>query len=130
MSTPRTLLDMVAIIGVEASLQLVAHFGGSTLEIPADPFGRGKNAFANLECALGHDAAVKLCKAYAYERVYVPRRAAELRAQRNQKIVREFNAGVSVPELTKRHHLSDRWVWRILKSTSLEAQQSQLPLFE
>lgn len=114
-----TAKDFVDLIGLEVAIRLFDAYGGTDYPFPkgANNNPDGAARFESLATLIGLGVACELVRVYGGETVYIPNcRYVHTRA-RNQKIVREFDAGVTLEELAKRHRISSRQVSMILKRT-------------
>lgn len=114
-----TAKDFVDLVGLDGATKLFDALGGTNFPFPK---GAGNNPdgaarFDELERLVGLSVASELVRVYGGDTVYIPNcRYVRTRA-RNQQIVREFDAGVSLEELAKRHKISVRQVSKVLKIT-------------
>lgn len=119
---PQSVQEMVAVIGLNHTLNVVRALGGTTWRIAA---GRGKEGEAKraaLAELVGSDTEELLHKYYVGDEVYLPRCTALVRKLRNIEIHQQFEHEVrqgrtardSVSELARQHQLSDRHIWDIL----------------
>lgn len=114
-----TAKDFVDLIGLDAAVKLFDALGGTEYPFPkgANNNPDGAARFEALTNIVGLSAACALVRVYGGDAVYIPNcRYVRTRA-RNQLIVREFDAGVTLDELAKRHKISARQVSMILKRT-------------
>ncbi len=111
---PVSLREMAESIGLMASLTLVEHYGGITLEIP-----KRINDKHYLVKTLGKETALCFCQVYGGEPLYIPKAADALRQLRNREIIRGYDKGESVKELVRKYSLCDRQIWNILGSGSV-----------
>lgn len=117
--------ELVHHLGYESAIRLVKNFGGTTMRIPT-----GKSAcLQNIEIQLGREAAEKLIWAFGGSELYIPRLHKEALLHRNISICLEYEEELRavtgslevVKILARRHNLSDRHIWSILKGTDPEA---------
>ena len=114
-----TAKDFVDLIGLDAAVRLFDALGGTDYPFPKGASNNhdGAARFESLSDLVGLSAACELVRVYGGDTVYIPNcRYVRTRA-RNQLIVREFDAGVTLEELAKRHKISSRQVSMILKRT-------------
>ncbi|MGB7479641.1 MAG: Mor transcription activator family protein [Burkholderiaceae bacterium] len=123
---------LIRLIGREAALRLMAPsaFGGKTFAFPKGELGKGDQAFAALAEVIGRDAALKLCRSFGRDRIYIPRCDGVDLTHRNLEIVEKYNRGATVWELASEYVLSDRQIWTILKNTDSESGSAQSSLFQ
>ncbi|MDF0604649.1 DNA transposition protein [Neisseriaceae bacterium TC5R-5] len=121
---PETMRLVAKLIGVPETLQLVQTLGGTTFPISKNHSPAGRLRFAALVDVIGEKAANKLTKHFGGDVLYIPRCSQAVRQARNQQLVRDFDAlldqglgaNESVSVLAMRYRLSDRMIWRILKT--------------
>lgn len=108
---PESLREIVALIGLPATLQLVERFGGLiALYVPTEIGPEHQIAIA-----IGISAARKLAAHYGGDCVRnIPRCAAGLRRIRNDDIRARRAAGVSAARLALSFGLTERQIWSIL----------------
>lgn len=108
---PRLLREVAEVIGLPATTQLVARYGGTSITIPSTT--QRKNQLAQM---LGPEATAKLVRIYAGCRLYIPKTDCALRAARNIEIYQRYKHGLAdVNQIAREHHLSDRTVWKIIE---------------
>lgn len=111
---PKTAQELVSVIGLEATIDLVKMFGGDELHIPEVVDGTSRMWPALVEAA-GRNAAVQLVKHFAGTRIYVPMCEAALMHQRNREIVERFDAGEPFDAIRRRYRMSRSYLFRVLK---------------
>ncbi|WP_243310081.1 Mor transcription activator family protein [Fundidesulfovibrio agrisoli] len=119
---PGVVLELLELIGREATSELVNRLGGTTFPIPMRKTSIGELRYKVLADVVGETAGQALVERFGGTNLYVPRCAKELQVMRDADInatyVRETNAGRSsaevVNELARRYRLTDRSVWYIL----------------
>jgi len=107
-------------IGYEAAMKLLRHFGGTTVMIPY-----GKCAWPeDIESVIGSYATKQLVHAFGGNRLYIPMRYKDALLQRNITICLEYDdefgdmtSKEAIQLLARRHSLSDRSIYLILKGT-------------
>lgn len=120
----RTLVRLLR--DIDATLQVVAAFGGTTLHIPAE---RSARALARhpLRAHLTLQQMRRMVQYFAGTDVYIPRCFQAMVRVRDVSIVQRFDQGIRagasaasvVRELAREYRLSDRWIWTILKKTEM-----------
>ncbi|STZ76319.1 Mor transcription activator family protein [Bergeriella denitrificans] len=132
---PETVLDIVAVIGIQATMDLVRAIGGARFK-----FGKGRRDTPRLNIlfsAIGEAKTYELLKIYGGEELYVPRCEEALRALRNEKFMQDFldlteRQGVSkllaMSTLCPRYQISDRTGYTIIRS-KCEPVSHQIALF-
>lgn len=106
---PESLREVVEILGLSATLQLVNSHGGTRLFVPKQV--KAQHHLANL---LGIEQARRLSDHFGGESLTIPRMANAMRGQRNREIVRRYDRGESVRILAHAYHLTDRQIYTIL----------------
>ena len=123
------------LIGLPRTLQLVQALGGTTLPISKNQSKAGQLRFAALVEVIGEDAASSLTHHFGGDILYVPRCSQALRLARNQQLLNDFDqlleqglgANEAVSVLAIRYQLSDRMVWRVLKTPARTALKPPAP---
>ena len=131
---PETMVQIVDVIGVKASLDLVKAIGGARFK-----FGKGKNDTPRLNMlfsAIGEEQTYALLRVFGGEELYVPRCEEALRELRNEQFRHDFfylteRQGMSrlmaMSALCPRYKISDRTGYTIVGSR--QAACDQPPLF-
>lgn len=122
---PGSVLALITVIGIDATLMLIDHYGGTTFPVALGKTVTGKATRAVLAEIIGEEAADRLCHAYgAQGKLWVPKCEGLTLELRNRRIRATFDrhtigggmtAADSVREIARRYHLTDRHIWRILK---------------
>lgn len=129
-SLPEQAKDLAGVIGYQGVLQVISKIPGTSWEFPRLKGNKGAeysntSVFSELEEAIGsRDLAVRMCKFYSGEKVYIPKCSDALRRLRDIAIHREIESLLkkgltmyrAVRKVSVMFGLSDRWVWEILKS--------------
>src|SRR5437868_3754156 len=111
---PDTAHALIEVIGLQATIDMVAAHGGNDIKVPAVVDGTSR-AWALLEETVGRDAATKLVNSHFQDTpVYVPMCAAALRAERNRDIVRRLETGEEFDSVRRRHRVSRSYLYRLL----------------
>ncbi|MBF0402285.1 MAG: helix-turn-helix domain-containing protein [Magnetococcales bacterium] len=106
---PDSLLEIVEILGLGSTLQLVKSHGGTRLFIPKQ--AKVQHHLADL---LGIEQARRLSNHFGGESLTIPRMANAMRGKRNREIVRRYDRGESVRVLAHAYNLTDRQIYTIL----------------
>lgn len=122
---PESLREVVDLIGLAATLNLVEHFGGLiTLYVPRDI-----EPSHQIAIAIGITAARKLVLRYGGDCLRsIPLCAAGLRRIRDAEI-RRRSASESAASLAREFMLTERHVWRILAEGTDSDDGKQAALF-
>jgi len=111
---PETAHALIEVIGLQATIDLVAAQGGNDVKVPALVDGNSR-AWAMLEETVGREAATKLVNSHFKDTpVYVPMCAAALRAERNRDIARRLEAGEEFDAVRRLHRVSRSYLYRLL----------------
>lgn len=111
---PKSIRDLVELIGLPATLTLVKAYGGIYLKVPVGVRADGATR-ARLVGMLGEEAAEKLIRTYGGERVAIARCEAALRDERDRRIIAEYDANTSAATLALREGMTERNIRNILK---------------
>jgi len=130
---PPSVHEVAAVIGMPATLRLVERFGGTTLPLPRGVNRRGNASLTALAKQIGEEPAHKLAHHCAGEPLYIPRCELALRRLRDHSICEQFEALVregvtankAVTQLALEYKLTDRWIWKILKTTPPNRMESE-----
>lgn len=128
---PESIHDMVGIIGLSATMQIVEMLGGISVRFPA----KGGQLHPEIECyreVLGDDILDTLGEYFRGEIVYIARCDAALSYIRNQRFVDEvatltedgLSTTAAIMRLCPKYKISDRYAWEILKTPSKQTQGS------
>lgn len=136
MSLPQTVVDLVELLGHEATMRLVDAFGGIEIEVPnGKTVGKVEGPLtARIIEALGGGLAARFMATYGGEPLYIPRCAQAIRDERDRAIQADYDAGTRVPDIARKYMISERWVWVVLKRAIAHtprpaADDKQLTLF-
>lgn len=115
---PRLLREIAEVVGLPATIQLVARYGGTTIVVPSTT--QNNNQLAQM---LGPDAAAKLVRRYAGTKLYISKTNHAPRKARDIEIYQRHKHGLAVvSQLAREYGLSDRMVWRIIKHQKIAAR--------
>lgn len=106
---------LVDTIGLDAARQLISAYGGKQIKIP-DGSRRGGAFSVWLDEALGIEAARALKAVFGGEEITVPMLYDQAMAARNRLIVADYESSMSMLELVRKYHLSQRQIRTILNS--------------
>lgn len=113
---PATARQLVEIIGLDATIELVKAEGGNELRIP-DVVGGASRMWARLQEIIGDEAATSLVERCRHTGVYVPMCVAALRAERNRDILARFDRGEDFDSIRRRYKVSRSYLFRLLKKS-------------
>lgn len=111
---PRSVRDIIELVGVAPALALVHAFPGNILKVPTGAREDGQ-VRARLIDLMGEAAAVQFMSTYGGERLTIPRCHAALRDERDRRIIGDYDSGTSVPALAVKYQLTERQIRTILK---------------
>lgn len=111
---PESVRQLVEVLGIGPAMALVRAYGGTTVYVPARDRADGETA-RTLARIIGESLAGELINRYSGERLYVPRCADALRDWRAMQIQSAYDRGGRVADIARRHALSERQIWTILK---------------
>ncbi|MFH1813414.1 MAG: Mor transcription activator family protein [Pseudomonadota bacterium] len=133
MSLPQSVVDLIELLGYEATMRLVDAFGGLKIEVP---YGRVEGPLtARIIQTLGGGLAARFMATYGGEELYIPRCVQAIRDERDRAIQADYDAGSRVPDIAQKYMISERWVWVVLKRAIGDQQagrkrdDSQLDMF-
>lgn len=119
---PKVLQEFVRLIGLQATMLLVQHFGGLRIYIPLHP--TADHHFAQL---IGLSNLVKLSQVYGREDHFeLPKAERALLALRNAKIRAEYGPK-SIRQLASEYQLTERHVTRLVGNDG--SNEAQVRLF-
>jgi hypothetical protein len=107
---PSTARELVEVMGLDATINLVKSFGGDDLKIPEVVNGTSRMWVILVEI-VGPEAAEKLVGRYAGTPIYVPTCRIALLAHRDREIVRRFDAGEPFDVLRREYKLTRRHLY-------------------
>ena len=111
---PATARELVEVMGLDATIDLVKTFGGDDLKIPEVINGTSR-MWAILVETVGAAAAAKLVERFAGTAIYVPMCQAALRDRRHREIQRRYDAGEPFDTLRRELGCSRSQLYRLLK---------------
>ena len=122
---PRVLAEVADVIGLDAAIKLVAHYGGTRLYVPDALVEQSP-----LMILVGRKAAERLINTYRGDVLWIPRCLVALRAIRDRAITARHRAGEKADALAREFNLTDRAVWHIIsRARRDDFPQKQSSLF-
>ncbi len=117
--------ELVELIGLAATLELVRAKGGTSLAVPLGITRRGQEQREKLVQIVGREQATRLIGRYGGTTLYVPTcrqafvdvRDEDINRERDELAREGLSERALVAVLALRHGLSDRQIWRILKKS-------------
>lgn len=116
--------ELVDVIGLEATLKLVEHHGGTAIWIPKNP--KPEHQYAVL---LGFEAFKKLCAYYGDTAVEIDLCKSVLCEQRHQ-LIRADSEFLSNRELARKYRTTERSIRQILSKKARAKPKYQLDMFD
>lgn len=113
---PSTARELVDVIGIDATIDLVKMFGGDDVKIPEVVNGSSRIWEVLVE-TVGPEAAPKLVQRFAGTAIYVPTCAAALRVVRDREIISRYDAGEAFDKLRREYKITRRHLYRIFKKS-------------
>jgi len=132
---PPTIKRMVRVIGIEMTLKLLRHQGGTDLRLPYGVTRRRRHGLSDLAQILNHEQIHAFYGEFADGRkeMTLPKADKIVMQYRNAEIRRLHGGdGISLPVLALRFELTERQVWNIVHSEtwprwrSAETMQQEL----
>lgn len=122
-----------ALLNMRQFWQVLHAFGGQSIRVPRSVPKDKKHA---LRQHLGVECLRKLMAVFGGTNLYVPRCAALINRLRQRDIIKDFSRSTqrgssstaAVSSLARRHGISDRRVWQILKKENSVPPQARLLL--
>ena len=114
---PRVAVEIVGLIGLEASLVLFVQFGGVVWRFTRGKakFGLAARRFDEMVEVVGRENALRLADAFGHDDVYIPTCSVARRALRHRSMVAEFDeltqtvsAREAVNRIAHRYNMSTR----------------------
>lgn len=130
---PQSVREIIPIIGLAATEQLVKAFGGVSFQ-----FSRAATYFDRLREVLGQENAVKLQQYMGTGEVYIPRCEAALRILRNQRLYADFchltqeeklSGRMAILQLCPKYQVCDRTAWEVVRYYQYGSHRQQIDLF-
>ena len=122
---PRTVREIADLIGLDATLKLVDRYGGIGFYCAANP-----TESHPLSLLVGFAEAHRLATKFRSEYVKVPRCHKLILRARNAEICAEFQAGETAGSLARRHGMTERNIWKILRQSRVQDDPRQRKLFD
>lgn len=122
---PAKLREINSIVGLEATLTIVKHYGGVRLYVPMSM--TPDHILARL---IGFEAAVKLAKEFGgMDHFDIPRAAEAVRSVRNREISEKYMKGKSLRLLAIEYQMTERSILKILSASGINNNERQAKLF-
>lgn len=107
---PYSLQDLAEIIGLEKTIIISRLYGGKRLFVPAGKFPDDHP----LRDLIGDQALVLLCQHFGGQLMEICKVDSILIADRNEALITDRSAGMTIPNLARKYGLTERWVRHIL----------------
>jgi hypothetical protein len=111
---PRSAQELVDVIGLHATIDLVKTFGGDEIKVPQVIDGNAR-MWSILVETIGRDAVVQLIARCGGTTIYVPTCRARLAQERDREIIRRFNKGDPFDNIRREYKMTRRHLYRVLK---------------
>lgn len=118
---PETAHDLVEIIGLQSTMDLVARFGGQDFKVPA---GYRAANWRQLVDAIGLEAATKLVASQGGATVYIPLCTSALKLERARQLVELVRKGGHIREVSRQFGVSLSYAYRLFKRSGMGQQPS------
>lgn len=105
---PAVLQEFVRLIGIDATMKVVAMYGGTRLRMPLE--AKEEHPLDEL---IGHEKFALLTSRFLGHRFDIPKATAALLHIRNSKIIAEYGPK-STRQLALEHGLTERQIWNIV----------------
>lgn len=121
---PMTAQKLIALVGLVNALRLIDAHGGTAINLY-----HSATSLEKMAAIVGREGAEKMLRFFGSDPFTVPNCKRAVILLRNAGILAEFDrltqregfsARASVNKITRRLHLHERQVWRILKTTGTE----------
>lgn len=116
MSHSNALDQVIALIGLHATIRLVRSKGGQELKFPQ---AENLHYLHWLVVEVGMDNATRLCESYKGAVLKLPIEVNALLQLRNDAIAKDFQAGLSVSRLSKEYGCDRRLIQTVLSKYGL-----------
>ena len=111
---PESARELIEVIGLNATIDLIKDYPGDELKIPTMINGASR-VWEQLVESIGPQDAEKLVARYKGTMLYVPTCRMALLAHRNREIIRRFDAGEPFDAIRRDIKVSRRHMYRLLK---------------
>lgn len=120
---PPLVRDIADLVGLDAALAIVDHWGGVRWHVPVSV-----ETAHELVDIIGDDAADTFIRVYSGERIDVPRCLQAMIETRRAMLYEDYDRGLKPPELARKYHCTERWVWALLARRRDQANDQQMGL--
>lgn len=122
---PQQLQQVADIIGLQAALVLVKHYGGVRLYVPIQM--TPEHILSRL---IGFETALKLSKEFGgMDHFDIPRATGALRVVRNRQIADKYVKGKTLRQLALEYFMTERGIVKILAGVETSQADRQAKLF-
>jgi|GEM_PF-759531 Mor family transcriptional regulator len=90
------------------------------------PFSKTSGLFAKVVEITGDEIALKICEELGGLVLAIPRAGGFYREQRDAAIRADYDQGVKVPGLARKHHLTSRQIYNILGKADPEPRKNTI----
>jgi hypothetical protein len=120
----KRMAGLVDLIGMDATLLLVKHYGGTHLNIP-----KKAKPDHNLVSLIGLSTFQALCLRYGSTKLEIDLCITVLRQQQKQRILADVERGMTNAQVARKHNTTERQVKRIKQKASTKTHYN-LDIFE
>ena len=110
---PGKLGEIAASIGAPCAIRLPERWGGTRIYVVSPP---GPSADHQIVAVIGLARARRLSRDFGPNWLEIPTNAAGQRAERNRAMLEEHRKGAMVRELARRHGMTARHVYQIIRN--------------
>ncbi|HIJ83541.1 MAG: hypothetical protein HW380_2548 [Magnetococcales bacterium] len=103
--------EIKAVVGDYPLKLLLTRYSGKRVCVPQT---RNLGPTHDLALCLGMKTAEAFCGRFGGHALYIPKNTAATLVARNQAIIKDYGAGLSVREMVRKYGLNERSVHRIL----------------
>jgi len=122
---PATAQEFVRLIGLRATLGLIAEFGGTSFVFPKVEDGKAASTYAQIVGVIGHEnMKILIANFYADAEVYMPMATKAMAALRNRQLVDEWDEATKTMSgrratnaMARRYRMSEARVTSIVNGT-------------
>lgn len=128
---PQSLQDVAEVIGLEKAIIISRLYGGKRLFVPIGQFP----ASHPLNNLIGEQSLKLLCQYFGGCLLEICKPDKAILADRNRELIKDRQAGVTIPGLASKYGLTERWVRVILHSepkperSAVQSNVVQMDLF-
>lgn len=129
MKLPKTVAEMILVIGEKAAFLMVKAYGGTVMLVPKGLRQSGIDRLEDIARLIGDKEAKAFCHHYGGSYISIPKCQKLIAHHRNREIIKRFDelvlnhsARVSVTQCARAFQLTEASIWSILKLSDTETQ--------